>query len=211
MFGTEHASTFAATVIVLIVVPGPSVLFVVSRALAYGRRAALATVLGNNAGLALQVGLVAMGVGTLLTASAVVFTAVKLVGGAYLVYLGASAIRHRRRLASVVDAGATPRGGGRMLREGFVVGATNPKGVVIFTAVLPQFVNRDAGRVQLQLAFLGAICLLVALVTDSTWAYASSRVRGWMARSPRRLELVGGASGLAMIGLGIRLAGSGRD
>jgi threonine/homoserine/homoserine lactone efflux protein len=210
VFGTRHLPEFLLTVFVLIVVPGPSVLFVVSRALALGRRAALATVVGNAAGLAVQVAMVALGVGAIVAESATVFTAIKLVGAAYLIVLGVWVIRDRRRLSTIIDAAVAPRAGRRIVREGFIVGATNPKGVVIFTAVLPQFVSRSAGHVSLQLAFLGAICLAIALVSDSAWALVSGTARSWLGRSPRRLERVGGTSGLVMIGLGLGLAVSGR-
>jgi threonine/homoserine/homoserine lactone efflux protein len=124
--------------------------------------------------------------------------------------LGVRAIRDRHRLAAVVDAAVAPRATRRIVREGFVVGATNPKAVIILTAVLPQFANRSAGHVPLQVAFLGSICLAIALVSDSVWAVSSGTARSWLARSPRRLALVGGASGLVLIGLGLRLAVSGR-
>jgi len=201
---------FLLTVFILIVIPGPSVLFVVSRGVALGRRAALATVIGNTGGLALQALLVALGVGSLLAESVTAFTVVKLVGAAYLLLLGLRMLRDRRRLATVLDAALEPKSGRRILREGFVVGATNPKGVIIFTAVLPQFVDRSAGHVPVQLGVLGAICVAVALVSDSAWAIVSGTARLWLARSPRRLELVGGAGGLTLVGLGLRLAVSGR-
>jgi threonine/homoserine/homoserine lactone efflux protein len=208
---TSHLPEFLLTVFVLILVPGPSVLFVVSRGVALGRRAALATVVGNAGGLALQAFLVALGVGSIVQESVTAFTTVKLVGAAYLVLLGVRMLRDRRRLATLLDATAEPKSGRRILREGFVVGATNPKGVIIFTAVLPQFVDRAAGNVPLQLGFLGALCVLIALVSDSAWALASGTARLWLARSPRRLELVGGAGGLTLVGLGLRLAVSGRN
>jgi threonine/homoserine/homoserine lactone efflux protein len=211
VFGTRNLPEFFVTVCVLIVVPGPSVLFVVSRALALGRRAALLTVVGNAMGLALQAALVALGVGAVVAESSTVFTTIKLLGAGYLVLLGIRVLRNRHALSTTTDAAVAPRAGRRILREGFLVGATNPKGVIIFTAVLPQFVDRSAGDVQLQLGFLGAICLTIALCSDSAWAVASGSARAWFGRSPRRLELVGGASGLVMIGLGLRLAFSGRN
>jgi threonine/homoserine/homoserine lactone efflux protein len=210
MFGTRNLPEFLLTVFVLIVVPGPSVLFVVSRALALGRRAALLTVIGNAMGLAVQVAMVALGVGTLLAESNTVFTLVKLLGAGYLILLGIRVLRNRRGLATMIDAAAVPRAGRRIVREGFLVGATNPKGVIIFTAVLPQFVTRS-GDVPLQLGFLGAICLVIAVLSDGAWALASGTARAWLGRSPRRLAAVGGASGLVMVGLGLRLAVSGRN
>jgi threonine/homoserine/homoserine lactone efflux protein len=210
VFGTRHLPEFLLTVCVLIVVPGPSVVFVVGRALALGRRAALATVVGNAAGLAVQLTLVAVGVGAVVADSAAVFTTIKLVGAAYLMLLGIRVIRDRRKLSTIVDAAVAPRAGLRIVREGFIVGVSNPKGVIIFTAVLPQFITRSAGHVPLQLAFLGAICLVIALVSDSAWALLSGTARSWLGRSQRRLEFVGGTSGLVMIGLGLGLAASGR-
>lgn len=190
--------------------PGPSILFVVSRALALGRRAALTTVVGNTAGLAAQVTLVVAGLGAVVARSAAIFTAVKLLGAIYLVFLGIRVIVARRELATILDDAVEPQNRRRNLREGFIVGATNPKGVIIFTAVLPQFISRSAGHVSLQLALLGAICLMISLVTDSGWALVSGTARSWFGRSPRRLECVGGSSGLVMVGLGLGLAFSGR-
>ncbi len=97
-------------------------------------------------------------------------------------------------------------GARRMLRDGFVVGLTNLKAIVFFAAVLPQFAVRSAGHVPLQLLLLGAIFMSIALVSDSIWAVVAGTVRAWFARSPRRLEQVGGTSGLVMIGIGASLA-----
>jgi threonine/homoserine/homoserine lactone efflux protein len=208
---TGHLPEFALTVFVLILIPGPSVLFVVSRGVALGRRAALATVVGNAGGLALQALLVAAGVGSIVRESVTAFTVVKLLGAAYLVLLGVRMFLDRRRLSTVVDTAVERKSVRRILREGLVVGATNPKGAIIFTAVLPQFVDRGAGHMPLQLGFLGALCVAFALVSDSAWAVASGSVRLWLARSPRRLQLLGGAGGLTLVGLGVRLAVSGRN
>jgi threonine/homoserine/homoserine lactone efflux protein len=107
-------------------------------------------------------------------------------------------------------AGLGPRSLSRILREGFVVGATNPKGLIIFTAVLPQFIDRSQGHQTLQLATLGLLCAVVALVSDSTWAIASGTARKWLGRSPRRLELLSAGGGLTLIALGAALALTGR-
>lgn len=205
-----HLLAFVATAFVLIVVPGPSVLFVISRGVALGRRAALATVAGNAAGFYLQVVAVALGVGTIIERSAMVFTTLKLAGGAYLVVLGVRALRYRRAWSEILDAAVTPKSARRILREGFVVGLTNPKAAVFFAAVLPQFVDPSRGHVPVQLLALGLVFVLVALVSDGAWGFAAGTARSWLARSPRRLERVGGAGGLVMIGLGMRLALTGR-
>lgn len=98
----------------------------------------------------------------------------------------------------------------RTLGEGFAVGVSNPKTMVFYAAVLPQFVDREAGRVAVQMLLLGLIFNAVALVSDSTMGLAASAARSWFARSPKRLSMVGGAGGLAMIGLGVTVAATGR-
>jgi threonine/homoserine/homoserine lactone efflux protein len=208
MLPTHHLVPFLLTVYVLILIPGPSVLFVVSRGVALGRRAALATVAGNASGFALQLALVSIGVGSLVARSDAVFTTLKFLGAAYLVFLGVRNIRDRRALAALFAPAARvePKPLRRIIREGFFVGATNPKGVIIFTAVLPQFIDRSQGHVTLQLAVLGTICILIALLSDGTWAIASGTARQWLGRSSRRLELMTGAGGAMLIALGFGLA-----
>jgi threonine/homoserine/homoserine lactone efflux protein len=206
----NQVAAFAAAALVLIVVPGPGVLFVIGRALAHGRRTALLSVAGHAAGNWVVAVCVALGVGTIVERSAAVFTAVRLAGAAYLVWLGIQAFRKRDSLAQVLDSAAAPRGDVRAAREGLVVGVTNPKAVILFAAVLPQFVDRSAGHVPAQMLVLSAVSIAIGLASDSCWGLAASTVRSWFARSPRRLGLVGGAGGLAMIGLGLTLALTGR-
>jgi threonine/homoserine/homoserine lactone efflux protein len=208
---TTHLLAFTVTAFVLIAIPGPSVLFVVSRAIALGRVAGVATVAGNTLGAFVQVVAVAFGIGPLLERSVTLFTVMKLAGAAYLVFLGVQAIRHRRSLATALGAQAEQKTAARIVLDGFTVGATNPKVIVFFAAMLPQFVDRQAGGVPAQIIVLGAIFAAVALLSDGTWALAAGTARAWLARSPRRLELIGGASGLAMIGIGARLALTGRS
>ena len=212
MVSFDKLLAFAAVAFVIIVVPGPSVLFTISRALTYGRRTAVVTVLGNTSGMYTQALLVAIGLGTLVERSIIVFTILKLAGAAYLVYLGVTAFRHRRRLRDAMDAAVDGEAMStwRIIRDGFVVGFANPKAAILFGAILPQFVNRTAGHVPLQMAFLALIAASIALVSDSIWGFAAGTARNWFAKSPRRLELVGGTGGLAMIGLGTALAFTGR-
>jgi threonine/homoserine/homoserine lactone efflux protein len=208
---TRHLPEFLLTVYLLILIPGPSVLFVISRGVALGRRAALATVLGNATGFALQLVLVSLGVGAIVARSDAVFTALKLCGAAYLVFLGIRNIRDRRALARMFGAEpVAPKSLGRIVREGFFVGATNPKGIIIFTAVLPQFIDRSAGHVTVQLVLLGAICIVIALLSDGAWALASGTARMWLGRSSRRLEWLTAGGGVTLIGLGVGLAVTGR-
>ena len=201
---------FLGVAAVVIVIPGPSVLFTVGRALSAGRREALLTVIGNAAGEWVQVPVVAFGLGSLITASATLFTVLKLAGALYLVYLGVQAIRHRRSLGEAMEKMITPSRARRALRQGFVVGLTNPKTTVFFAAILPQFVDPALGHVPIQMLALGSIFPIMAVVLDSCWALGAGTARAWFARSPQRLALVGGAGGLAMISVGVGLAVSGR-
>jgi threonine/homoserine/homoserine lactone efflux protein len=206
----ERLVAFVVTSLALIVVPGPSVLFVISRGIALGRRAALATVIGNSAGVYVQVVGVAVGVGLILERSILVFTVVKLAGAAYIVVLGVRSVRNRRDLAGLVEGPVAPRSRRRILGEGFVVGLTNPKATVFFAAVLPQFADPAAGPLPAQLLVLGAVFIALATVCDSSWGLAAGTARAWLARSPRRAAAVGGLGGLVTIVLGVRLAFTGR-
>jgi threonine/homoserine/homoserine lactone efflux protein len=201
--------TFVVASVVLIALPGPSVLFAIGRALSVGRARALAAVVGNALGVWLQVLVVAVGLGELISRSAVVFASVKFAGAIYLVYLGVSAIRHRGAAWAALDGGRPARGGLRSLADGVVVGATNPKTVVFFVAFLPQFVDPTHG-VALQIAGLGALFAALAVALDTVWVVLAGGARTWFARSPRRLAAIGGTGGVAMIGLGVGLAVSGR-
>jgi threonine/homoserine/homoserine lactone efflux protein len=211
MVSLGHLAAFAALTFLMVVVPGPSVLFTISRALTVGRRDALLTVVGNAAGVYLQVVAVAFGLGAIVSESATVFTIVKLVGAAYLVYLGVQALRHRRALSEAFNAEvrALPGKTLKVLRVGFVVGFANPKSIVFLAAILPQFVDPARGAIPVQIMILGLALPVIALLSDSSWALVASGARAWFARSPRRLELVGGTGGLVMIGLGTTLAVSG--
>lgn len=178
---------FGVAAFILIAIPGPSVMFVIGRALAYGRRTALASVVGNALGMLTLAVLVALGIGQLVATSITVFTVVKLAGAAYLIWLGISAIRSRSSMSAVMTGGrfAEPRGVLRSAREGYLVGVGNPKGFIIFASVLPQFVDRSSGHVPVQMLLLGLLAAVVALLSDSVWAVLASGVRTWFARTPR--------------------------
>jgi threonine/homoserine/homoserine lactone efflux protein len=210
MISSGELLSYALASFVLIVIPGPGVLFVVGRALSHGRRTALATAFGHAAGNYVVAACVAVGLGSLLERSAQVFLVVKLAGAAYLVWLGVQAIRHRASLASALSSATAAHAGWRAMRDGFVVGVTNPKAFILFGAILPQFVNREAGHVPAQMLLLALVSVSIGLVSDSSWGLAASGVRAWFARSPRRFALVGGAGGLAMIGVGVTVALTGR-
>jgi len=212
MIPVSHFLAFAAVAAILIAIPGPSVLFTVSRALTVGRRAALLTVAGNELGLCVQVVATSFGVGAVVERSAQVITVIKLAGAAWLVYLGVQAIRHRRSVAEALAARVTPVRPLRAVVDGFVVGVANPKTIVFFVVALPEFTTSGAGHpsVSVQMLMLGALFPVIALILDSGWAAAAGTARQWLVRSPRRLALIGGTGGLVMIGLGVGLAATGR-
>ena len=213
---------FLATAAVIVAIPGPSLLFTIGRALTVGRRPALLTVVGNALGLLIQGGLVALGLGAVLAASAAAYTIVKLAGAAYLVYLGVQAIRHRGDLAATLLAAKSNGAGGTVgsaadwgrvdrqsVLQGLTVGLTNPKTIVFLSSLLPQFID-PASAPQPQILVLGGVFAAMALAGGSVWALAAGRARDWFARSPRRLERLGAGGGTLMIGLGVSVAIAGR-
>ncbi|MEO8262465.1 MAG: LysE family translocator [Pseudolysinimonas sp.] len=201
MVPVPNLLAFLLASVLLIMLPGPSVLFVLGRSIALGRRGGLLSVIGNALGMLPAIAAVALGIGALVAQSVVVFTIVKVVGAAYLVFLGIQAIRHRRERA-LPDPSAVPRSTFRLLAEGFVVGITNPKTIAFFVAVLPQFIAHDAGSIPLQLGELGLIFFGLALIMDSIWALIAGTARDWFAKSPKRVERLSAAGGGMMIGLG---------
>src|SRR6516165_2869115 len=208
MVSEANLAAFAAAALVLIAIPGPSVLFIIGRALSLGRGPAIASVVGNAFGVYAVAMLVAFGLGSLVQRSDLAFLIVKLAGAGYLVWLGVQAIRHRHGLTAALNT-TVPQATltwWRAVRQGFLVGFANPKALIMFGAVLPQFVDRTAGNVPGQMLLLALVAFGIALITDSLWALTASAVRTWFASNPRRLAAIGGAGGLAMITVGITVA-----
>lgn len=194
----------------LIAVPGPSVVFVVGRALSYGRRTALASVAGNCAGCYLVAACVALGIGPLMQRSELVLQGIKLAGAAYLVWLGIQAVRHAAPIAVQDNIAAGAPTTAQAVRSGILVGVSNPKGFLVFAAILPQFVTPATGHVTIQMLLLAVVPVAVGLVTDSAWALTAARARNWLSRTPLRTRTVGRAGGVSMIGLGVSVALTGQ-
>jgi threonine/homoserine/homoserine lactone efflux protein len=193
---------FAAMVIIL--APGPSVLFVIARAIAWGRKTAVFTVAGNVTGAFFLSTFVAFGLGPILQNSDIAYIAVQFGGGLYLVYLGIDAIKHREvQAADMTNQGDVAPSVRRSIRDGFWVGALNPKGLVFYAAVLPQFIDRERGHVTSQLILLGAIFSLLAFISDGSWGLLAGTARQWLATDPKRLEKLRATGGTIMIILGI--------
>ncbi len=166
---TAAILTFLLGSAIFVVVPGPSVFFILGRAIALGRRAALATAAGNLLGVLVLVVGVSVGIGTLVERFAVALTVLKLLGAGYLVWLGVQAIRHRGELAAAVSDPARVPKIGRALREGVVVGITNPKAIIFFSAVLPQFVDTTRPGPTTQMLVLGLLFCVLASGMDALW------------------------------------------
>lgn len=211
MVSADHLLGFAVAAFILIAIPGPSVVFVIGRALAYGRAVALATVMGNSFGLFLIAVAVALGLGAIVEQSIIVYTAIKVIGAGYLVWLGIQAIRHRKGFAvdRLDERHVTPLPLRTAARQGFAVGVSNPKAFIIFASVLPQFIDRGQGHVQAQMMILGLVAFTIGLLSDSVWAVIASGLRTWFNASPKRGELLGAVGGTSMIGLGVGVAVTG--
>jgi len=190
--------------VLIILAPGPSVLFTIARAIAWGRVAALATVIGNAFGMFLVSVLVAFGLGPLLQSSKLFYNGIQWAGGAYLIYLGYAAI-----VASRVDAQGMQKTEGNKpsfftsLKNGFWVGVLNPKSIVFFAAILPQFVDQEKNNVTAQLLLLGAIFATIALISDGSYGLLAGTVRSWLAGDVKRLIFMRRFGGVVMIGLGV--------
>jgi len=202
MFSAETLTTFVIAAFIMVVIPGPTVLFTIGRAMALGRLGGFLSILGTAVGSIVLVVAVALGVGTVIAQSIVLYTIVKVLGAGYLIFLGIQAIRHRKDAARAIVSAPTKRSGVRLLVEGFVVGVTNPKSIAFFLAILPQFVDLHAGSVPVQLFVLGAIVVTIGVACDAVWVLLASAAREWFGRSPRRIEAMGATGGGLMIALG---------
>ena len=195
---------YLVAAMIIILAPGPSVLFIIARAIAWGRMTAVATAAGNVTGAFTLSLMVAFGLGPILQRSELAFLAVQVIGGFYLVYLGIDAIRHSKIHAEdMVNQGEVKPSALRSARDGFWVGALNPKGLVFFAAILPQFLDRDSGNVTSQLVLMGATFSVLAFISDGSWGLIAGTVRQWMATSPARLVTMRRIGGIVMILLGL--------
>ena len=188
---------------IIILAPGPSVLFIIARAIAWGRKVAVVTVAGNVSGAFVLSSLVAFGLGPVLQRSELAFIAVQWIGGLYLVYLGIDAIRKRKlHAADMTNQGPVEPTVFQSIRDGFMVGVLNPKGLVFYAAVLPQFIDRERGGVTGQLLFLGALFSVLAFFSDGSWGLLAGTARAWLAGDAGRLEKLRATGGCVMILLG---------
>ena len=201
MISAADLTGFLIVALVVIVIPGPSVVYTIGRALVLGRRAAVLSVLGNAIGVGFQIIAVALGLGALIAQSVELFFFVKVFGALFLVYLGISAIWHRKA-ALDTKAIENPPKTKRIIMESMVVGITNAKTIVFFLAAFPQFVT-PGGSPILQMLFMSLLFSVIGIASDSVWAIAAGTARQWLTSSISRLAMVRSGGGLALAGLGV--------
>ena len=203
MIPTRYPEYLVAAMIIILA-PGPSVLFVIARAIAWGRTTSILTVLGNVSGSFVLSSLVALGIGPVLQRYHVAYVAVQWGGGLYLIYLGVDAIRKRAVHASdMTNQGPVGPTSLQSIRDGFWVGVLNPKAIVFFAAVLPRFVDIEGSSVTKQLLFLGLTFCVLAFFSDGAWGLLAGAARTWLAKTNTRLEKLRALGGTVMIVLGI--------
>jgi threonine/homoserine/homoserine lactone efflux protein len=198
---------FCPAALVLLIVPGPSVLYIVTRSIDQGRRAGLISVLGTHLGSLVHVAAAAVGLSALIVSSALAFSAVKYLGAAYLVWLGV----RRWHAGDHLDLGAhrpnLPRA--HLFRQGFVVQVLNPKTAIFFLAFLPQFVDPERGSVTVQVLILGVVFIALGLMSDSTYVIAASAIGTVLRRNTRARRAERYVSSGVYVGLGMTTAVSG--
>lgn len=204
MINTQNLTQFILASVAIILVPGPSVMFVIARAVAWGRLTALLTALGNALGMLLLSVFIAVGLGPLLQRYALLLIVVQVLGGMYLIHLGIDAWRHKQEHADdMVKIEEVKPSNYQILRQGFTVGALNPKALVFFSAVFPQFVDPDVGSITIQLLIFGAIFTALALILDGTWGVLVGSSRDWFVTSRNRLVFLRTVGAVVMMALGV--------
>ena len=202
---------FTVAAITLLVIPGPSVLYIVTRSVDQGRAAGLASVGGIHVGTLVHVAAAALGLSALLVSSATAYNAVRWLGAAYLVWLGVRRLLARdEEVAAAAGPEARRHGLGRVFAQGVVVNVLNPKTALFFFAFLPQFVDTSRGSVRLQVVVFGVAFVLLGLVSDGAYALLASTGAGWLRRRPGVAKASRVVSGGVLISLGVTtaLAGS---
>ena len=203
MMDNENLAQFILASVAIILVPGPSVMFVIARAVAWGRLTALLTALGNALGMLLLSVFIAIGLGPLLQRSELLLISVQILGGLYLIHLGIDAYRNRELHASdMVKVEEIRPSNVQILREGFTVGVLNPKALVFFSAVFPQFIDPQAGSITSQLLLFGAIFSVLAFLLDGTWGLVVGTSRDWFVTSKNRLVVLRTIGAVVMMALG---------
>jgi threonine/homoserine/homoserine lactone efflux protein len=208
--GAANLGLFISAALVLLVIPGPAVLYIVARSVEQGRLAGFVSDLGIHTATLVHVAAAALGLSAILASSAVAFSVVKYAGAAYLIWLGLKKIFGRSEIPDV-DAELPRHGYARLFRDGFIVNLLNPKTALFFLAFLPQFVEVDRGHVAMQIAFLGLLFTMLGFMTDGCYALVAGTAGKWLRRSRTYLEVERYVSGVLFIGLGVTAALAGNQ
>ena len=206
--GAASLGLFIVAALVLLVTPGPAVLYIVARSIEQGRLAGFVSDLGIHSATLVHVLAASLGLSALLASSALAFSIVKFAGAAYLIWIGLKKI-FGRVTPVALDAGTKRISYRRLFRDGFIVNLLNPKTALFFLAFLPQFVDVGRGHIAMQIAFLGLIFTLLGFVSDGCYALAASAAGGWLKRSKAYLNVERYVSGVVFIGLGLTAAFAG--
>ena len=204
-----HWPLFLVASLVIIATPGQDMILVMSRSITHGTRAGVATAAGVSVGLVGHTTLATLGLGALLSASEWLFTAIKLVGAAYLVYLGVQLLRTRP--TQLVAAPSQPQAQSRMFFSGATSNLSNPKIAVFYFAFLPQFLQPQAAHPTLAILVLGLVFAALTFVVKGPVALFAGRLSGWLRARPSALTWLYRFSGVVMLGLAVRLALTRRD
>jgi threonine/homoserine/homoserine lactone efflux protein len=208
--GATSLGLFVSAALVLLVIPGPAVLYIFARSVEQGRFAGFVSILGIHTATLVHVLAAALGLSAILASSALAFSVIKYAGAAYLIWLGLRKIFARDELADV-SVGARRHGYLRLFRDGFIVNLLNPKTALFFLAFLPQFVEVSRGHVAMQIAFLGLLFTVLGLITDGCYAFAAGTAGKWLKRSRGYLKAERYVSGVLFIGLGVTAAFAGNQ
>jgi threonine/homoserine/homoserine lactone efflux protein len=207
--GATNLGLFISAALVLLLVPGPAVLYIFARSVEQGRLAGLVSILGIHTATLVHVMAAALGLSAILASSALAFSIVKYAGAAYLIWLGLKKIFGKSETPGEVTV--QHHGNARLFREGFVVNLLNPKTALFFLAFLPQFVEVERGHVAMQIVFLGLVFTVLGSITDSCYALAAGTAGNWLKRSRGYLKVERYVSGVLFIGLGLTAAFAGNQ
>jgi len=200
---------FSGAALVLLLIPGPAVLYIVTRGATQGRRAALLSVAGVHVGTVVHIVAAVVGLSAIIVASATAFTTIKLAGAAYLIYLGVQALRSSRRVGGAAVGPPRTQSMRRVFGDAVVLNILNPKTAVFFLAFVPQFVNVEAGNTTAQLLVLGATFVGLGVLTDGAYAVAAGWIGARMADSPTLARRKDAVAGTTYVGLGVVTAALG--
>jgi threonine/homoserine/homoserine lactone efflux protein len=208
--GATNLSLFISAALVLLLVPGPAVLYIIARSVEQGRIAGFVSDLGIHTATLVHVVAAGVGLSAILASSALAFSVVKYAGAAYLIWLGLKKIFGRAEDPDV-NVPVQRHGHARLFRDGFIVNLLNPKTALFFLAFLPQFVEVERGHVAMQIVFLGLLFTVMGFITDGCYALAAGTAGNWLKRSRGYLKFERYVSGVLFIGLGLTAAFAGNQ